>query len=108
MSLSVKQIEFLNVELMTASAERFKMVAAMQGEQRRQRSVLNQQKSTLEHRLQEKEALVATQATEIKQLKGARDALHKSIRIIDALLMSERETAEREIRRAAEGVRAGG
>ena len=26
----------------------------------------------------------------------------------DALLMSERETAEREIRRAAEGVRAGG
>jgi hypothetical protein len=58
---SIKQIEFLNAELMAASAERFKMVAAVQGEQRRQRSALNQKKSTLEYRLQEKEALAATQ-----------------------------------------------
>ena len=37
---SIKQIEFLNAELMAAAAERFKLVAAMQGEQRRQRSAI--------------------------------------------------------------------
>jgi chromosome segregation ATPase len=105
---SIKQIEFLNAELMAASAERFKVVAAMQGEQRRQRSALNQQKSMLEYRLQEKEALAATQEAKIKQLEGVRDELDKRIRVIEALLMSEREAAERKTKRAAEGLRAAG
>lgn len=99
---SLKQIEFLNAELMAASAERFKVVAAMQGEQRRQRSALNQQKSMLEYRLQEKEALAATREANIKQLEGVRDELHKRIRVLEALLASEREAAERKARRAAE------
>lgn len=99
---SLKQIEFLNAELMAASAERFKVVAAMQGEQRRQRSALNQQKSMLEYRLQEKEALAATREANIKQLEGVRDELHKRIRVLEALLTSEREAAERKARRAAE------
>lgn len=99
---SLKQIEFLNAELMAASAERFKVVAAMQGEQRRQRSALNQQKSMLEYRLQEKEALAATREANIKQLEGVRDELHKRIRVLEALLTSEREAAGRKARRAAE------
>lgn len=98
----LKQIEFLNAELMAASAERFKVVAAMQGEQKRQRSALNQQKSMLEYRLQEKEALAATREANIKQLEGVRDELHKRIRVLEALLASEREAAERKARRAAE------
>lgn len=76
---SLKQIDFLNAELVVASSERFKVVAAMQGEQRRQRSAFNQQKSMLEIRLQEKEALAATQAATIKQLEGVRDELDKRL-----------------------------
>ena len=105
---SIKQIEFLNAELMAASAERFKVVASMQGEQRRQRGALNQQKSMLEYRLQEKEALAATQAAKIKELEGVRDELDKRIRVIEALLSSEREVVERKTRHASEGLCAAG
>jgi len=103
---SIKQIEFLNAELMAASAERFKVVAAMQSEQRRQRSALNQQKSILEYRLQEKEALAASQEAKIKQFEGFRDELNQRVRVIEALLTSEREAAERKTKRAAEDLRA--
>jgi hypothetical protein len=93
---------------MTTSAERFKIVAAMQGEQKRQRSVFSQQKSILEGKLQEKEALAATQGIKITQLEGVRDELEKRVRVIEALLVSEREAAERKTRRAAEDLRAAG
>ena len=105
---SLKQIDFLNAELMAASSERFKVVAAMQGEQRRQRSAFNQQKSMLEIRLQEREALAATQAATIKQLEGVRDELDKRFRVIEALLTSEREAAERKTRRTTEDLVAAG
>jgi chromosome segregation ATPase len=105
---SIKQIEFLNAELMAAAAERFKLVAAMQGEQRRQRSTLNQQKSIFECRLQEKEALAATQEAKIKQLEGVRDELETRVRVIEALLRSEREAGERKTTRAAEDLRVAG
>jgi len=100
---SIRQIEFLNAEIIAAAAERFKLVAAMQGEQRRQRSVFSQQKSILEDKLQEKEALAATQGVKIKQLEGVRDELDKRIQVIEALLTSEREAAERKTRRTTEG-----
>ena len=99
---STKQIEFLNTELMAAAAERFKLVAAMQGEQKRQRSVFSQQKSILEGRLQEKEALAATRGMKIKEIEGARDELEKRVRVIEALLMSEREATERKTGRTTE------
>lgn len=102
---STRQIEFLNAELMAAAAERFKLVAAMQGEQRRQRSALNQQKSILAGKLREKEALAVTQGVKIKQLEGARDQLDNRIRVIEALRTSEREAAERDIKRTSEGHR---
>jgi len=107
-ALSIKQIEFLNTELTAAAAERFRLVAAMQGEQRRQRSVFSQQKSILEDKLQEKEALAATQGTKIKQLEGVRDELDKRVRVIEALLASEREVAERKTRRPTEILGAAG
>jgi chromosome segregation ATPase len=99
---SITQIEFLNAELMAAAAERFKLVAAMQGEQRRQRSVFSQQKLILEHKLQENEALAATQGVKIKELEGVRDELEKRVRVIEALLTSEREAEERKTRRTIE------
>ena len=105
---STKHIEFLNAELLAASAERFKVVAAMQGEQRRQRSALNQQKSILEDKLQEKEALAATQVVKMKQLEGVRDELDKRVRVIEALLTSEREAAERKTKRTTEALGAAG
>lgn len=105
---SVMQIEFLNAELMAAAAERFKLVAAMQGEQRRQRSVFSQQKSILEDKLQEKDALAATQGVKIKQLEGIRDELDKRIRVIEVLLTSEREATERKTKRTIEGLRTAG
>jgi len=80
----------------------------MQGEQRRQRSVFSQQKSILEDKLQEKEALAATQGTKIKQLEGVRDELDKRVRVIEALLASEREVAERKTRRPTEILGAAG
>lgn len=101
---AIRQIESLNAELMAASAERFKLVASMQGEQRRQRSVFSQQKSILEDRLQEKEALAATQGGQIKSLEGIRDELDRRIRVIEALLASEREAVERKTRRMAENL----
>ena len=99
---SIEQIELLNAELMAAAAERFKLVAAMKGEQKRQRSVFSQQKSILEGKLQEKEALAATQGMKIKELEGVRDELEKRVRVIEALLTSEREAVERKTRRPTE------
>ena len=106
--MSIKQIEFLNTELTAAAAERFKLVAAMQGEQRRQRSLLNQQKSILEDKLQKAGTLAATQVVKIKQLEGVRDELDKRIRVIEALLMSEREAADRKTKQMTEELRATG
>ena len=76
----------------------------MQGEQRRQRSVFSQQKSILEDKLQEKEVLAATQGMKINHLEGVRDELDKRIRVIEAMLTSEREAAERKTRRTAENI----
>jgi chromosome segregation ATPase len=105
---AIKQVEFLNTELTAATSERFRLVATMQGEQRRQRSVLNQQKSILEDKLQEKEALAVAQAMKIKQLEGVRDELEKRVRVIETMLTSEREAAERKIRRTTEDLGAVG
>ena len=93
---------------MAASAERFKVVASMQGDQWWQRNVLNQQKSISEDKLQEKEALAATQGMKIKQLESICDELDKRIRAMEALRMSDREAAERQTRRGTGNPRAAG
>lgn len=80
----------------------------MQGDQWWQRNVLNQQKSISEDKLQEKEALAATQGMKIKQLESICDELDKRIRAMEALRMSDREAAERQTRRGTGNPRAAG
>jgi chromosome segregation ATPase len=99
---ALEQVEFLNSEIVTASAERFKLVAAAQGENRRHRSALSQQASTLEDKTKKAEALAATQEARIKHLEAVRGKLDKRLEVLEALLKSEREVAERKLTRLTE------
>ena len=99
---ALEQVEFLNSEVVSASAERFKLVAAAQGEKRRHRTALNQQTSALEDKIKRAEALTATQATQIKHLEEIRTKLDKRVEVLETLLKSEREVAERKITRLSE------
>jgi chromosome segregation ATPase len=99
---ALEQVEFLNSEIVTASAERFKLVAAAQGEKRRHRSALSQQTSTLEDKIKKAEALAATQEVRIKHLEAVRGKLDKRLEVLEALLKSEREVAELKITRLTE------
>jgi chromosome segregation ATPase len=99
---ALEQVEFLNSEIVTASAERFKLVAAAQGEKRRHRSALSQQTSTLEDKIKKAEALAATQEVRIKHLEAVRGKLDKRLEVLEALLKSEREIAELKITRLTE------
>jgi chromosome segregation ATPase len=99
---ALEQVEFLNSELATAAAERFKLVAAVQGEKRRQRTVLNQQTSILEDKIKRTEALAATQGMQIKHLETVRGKLDKRVQVLEALLRDEQEVAELKIKRLTE------
>ena len=99
---ALEQVEFLNSEVVSASAERFKLVAAAQGEKRRHRTALNQQTSALEDKIKKAEVLAATQEAQIKHLETTRGKLDKRVEILEALLKSEREVAERKISRLNE------
>jgi len=101
-NVTLEQVKFLNSELATAAAERFKLVAAVQGEKRRQHSVLNQQTSILEGKIKKTEALAATQGMQIKHLKTVRGKLDKRVQVLEALLRSEQEVAELKIKRLTE------
>jgi chromosome segregation ATPase len=99
---ALEQVEFLNSEVVSASAERFKLVAAAQGEKRRHRTALNQQTSALEDKIKKAEVLAATQEAQIKHLETTRGKLDKRVEVLEALLKSEREVAERKISRLNE------
>ena len=97
---ALEQVHYLNSELATASAERFRLVAAVHGEKRR----LNQQKSNLEGHLKKTEAVAATQEMQINHLEMIRRKLDKRIQVLEALLKSEREIAELKIKRLSEEI----
>ena len=99
---ALQQVEFLNSELASVSAERFKLVAAVQSEKRRQRSALNQQTSILDDKVKRTEALAETQEMQIKHLEGVRAKLDKRIQVLETLLKSEHEVAEIKIKRLTE------
>lgn len=99
---ALEQVEFLNSEVVSASAERFKLVAAAQIEKRRHRTALNQQTSALEDKIKNAEALATTQDAQIKQLEAVRGKLDKRVEVLETLLKSEREVAERKITRLSE------
>ncbi len=102
---ALEQVEFLNLEVVSASAERFKLVAAAQGEKRRHRTALNQQTSALEDKIKKAETLTTTQETQLKHLEAVRAKLDKRVEVLEALLKSEREVAERKITRLSEQLR---
>ena len=95
---AVEQVQYLNSELTTAAAERFRLVAAVHGEKRR----LNQQTSTLEGKIKKTEAMAATQQMQINHLETVRGKLDKRIQVLEALLKSERDIAELKIKRLNE------
>ena len=95
---AVEQVQYLNSELTTAAAERFRLVAAVHGEKRR----LNQQTSTLEGKIKKTEAMAATQQMLINHLETVRGKLDKRIQVLEALLKSERDIAELKIKRLNE------
>ncbi|HYC17296.1 MAG TPA: hypothetical protein VEC94_08820 [Pseudolabrys sp.] len=96
---ALEQVELLNSELTTASAERFKLVAAVQGEKRRHRSALSQQTSILEDKITRAEAVASSQDSKIKALEESRGKLEKRIGVLETLLKSERDVAELKIKR---------
>jgi chromosome segregation ATPase len=89
------QVQYLNSELATAAAERFRLVAAVHSEKRR----FNQQTATLEDKIKKTGATAATQEIQIDHLEAVRRKLDKRIQVLEALLKSEREIAELKIKR---------
>jgi chromosome segregation ATPase len=94
----LEQVDYLNSELATAAAERFRLVATVHGEKRRH----NQQTSIWENRIKKTEARVENQEAQIKHLETVRCKLDKRIQVLEALLKSEHEVAERKIKRLTE------
>jgi len=97
---ALEQVHYLNSELATASAERFRLVAAVHGEKRR----LNQQTSTLEGKIKKTEAVAATQQMQINHLEAIRGKLDRRVQVLEALLKSEREIAELKIKRLSDEI----
>jgi chromosome segregation ATPase len=92
---ALKQIGDLNSELVAAAAERFKLVASVHGEKRRS----NQQASFWQSKIKNTEAMAETREMQVKHLQDVRGKLDERIQVLEALLQSEREVAERKIAR---------
>ena len=92
---ALEQIGYLNSELGTATAERFKLVVAVQAEKRQH----NQQTSIWQDRINKTQAKVETQEMQITHLEAVRCKLDKRIEVLEAVLKSEHEVAERKIKR---------
>lgn len=100
---ALEQVEFLNSELATTAAERFKLVATVHGEKRRH----NQQTSILEDKIKKTEAIAATQEMQIAHLEAVRTKLDKRIQVLETLLRSEHEVAELKNKRLTEELQRG-
>src|SRR5262249_48025356 len=92
---ALEQVGYLNSELANSTAERFRLVATMHGEKRR----YNLQASSLEGSLKQTESRIEKQDAQIAHLEAVRCKLDKRIQILEALLKSDREIAERKIKR---------
>jgi chromosome segregation ATPase len=99
---ALQQVNSMNSELMVASAERFKLVAALQAEKKQHRSALNEKTSTLEDKLRRSEVEAEHKERQIKNLEDSRTRLNERVEILEALLKSEREVAESKIKRLTE------
>jgi len=99
---ALEQVELMSSELTTASAERFKLVAAVQAERKQHRNVLNERTSMLENRIGKAEAIAESRERRIKNLEEDRSRLTQRVELLEALLNSERETSESKIKRLTE------
>src|SRR5262245_36280928 len=97
---ALKQIGDLNSELVAAAAERFKLVASVHGEKRRS----NQQASFWQSKIKNTAAMAETREMQVKHLQDVRGKLNERIQVLEALLESEREVAERKIARLTEEI----
>jgi chromosome segregation ATPase len=91
---ALEKIDSLNSELISASADTFKVVAVTTGEKQRYRSELNQQKTSYESRIKALEVAAAVQDSQVKTLEDARTKLARRVEILETLRASEREAAE--------------
>jgi chromosome segregation ATPase len=90
---ALAQINHLSSELTVASAERFKLVATVYGEKRRQ----NQKASFWEDKVKAAEARAATRKAQVEHLEEVRREYDKRIHLLEALLESERDVAQRRL-----------
>src|SRR5262249_51227004 len=96
---ALEQVELISSELTTASAERFKLVAAVQAERKQHRDVLNERTLMLEDRILKAEALAENRERRIRSLEEERSKLTERAELLEALLQSERETSGLKTRR---------
>jgi len=101
-ALAMEQVELMSSELTTASAERFKLVAAVQAERKQHRNVLNEKTSILQDRARKAEAVVENREGRIKVLEADCSRLTERAELLEALLKSEREASEFKIKRLSE------
>jgi chromosome segregation ATPase len=99
---ALEKIDQLNSELIAASADTFKVVAATTGEKQRYRSELNQQKAHFEARLKTLESAAAARDAQVKNLEEVRTRLAKRVEILETMRKSEREAAEFKIKELTE------
>ena len=92
---ALEQISDLNSELAFATADRFRLVASVQGEKRRH----SQQASFWQNKIKNTESVAKTREMQVRHLQGVRSELDKRVQVLEALLESEREVAERKIAR---------
>ena len=103
---ALQQVNSMNSELTVASAERFKLVAALQAERKQHRSALQAKTSVLEDKARTAEAIAANQDRQIKNLEENRNRLNERVEILEALLKGEREVSESKIKRLTEELQA--
>jgi chromosome segregation ATPase len=99
---TLEKVELLNAELIAAAAERFKLVAAGEGEKQRYRGELYQQKSTFESQIRKLESIAENQGKQISGLEEARDKLARRVDVLEILRNSEREAAELKIKQLSQ------
>ena len=99
---TLETVNLLNAELVAASEERFKSVAAAQGESLRHRCEINEQKSFFQDKIKKIEAVVTCRDLRVRELEALRNRLSERVDFLEALRKSEQEAAEFKIRELTE------
>ena len=82
---TLEKFNSLNGELIAASADKFKLIAMVEGEKQRHRKELNHLKSAFEKQIKKIEIEATKQNLHIKDLETTRDRLGKRVEILEIL-----------------------